>query len=124
MLESEDIDGDLEEVNSASGDNTGDEEVAAIEKSEEEKQKPKKKSIIVWQCLNPECTVTSKRVLRYLYLLLQSVSAHLLNFNFSVLQLVLLSPTLGWKAKMEKKERWVSQISNSFVPVSVLPTCI
>ena len=70
MLESEDIDGDLEEVNSASGDNTGDEEVAATEKSEEEKQKPKKKSIIVWQCLNPECTVTSKRVLRYLYLLL------------------------------------------------------
>ena len=68
MLESEDIDGDLEEVNSASGDNTGDEEVAATgatEKSEEEKQKPKKKSIIVWQCLNPECTVTSKRVLRY-----------------------------------------------------------
>ena len=72
MLESEDIDGDLEEVNSASGDNTGDEEVAAAGKSEEEKQKPKKKSIIVWQCLNPECTVTSKRVLRYLYLLLQS----------------------------------------------------
>ena len=71
MLESEDIDGDLEEVNSASGDNTGDEEVAATGKSEEEKQKPKKKSIIVWQCLNPECTVTSKRVLRYLYLLLQ-----------------------------------------------------
>ena len=67
MLESEDIDGDLEEVNSASGDNTGDEEVTATEKSEEEKQKPKKKSIIVWQCLNPECTVTSKRVLRYCY---------------------------------------------------------
>ena len=110
MLESEDIDGDLEEVNSASGDNTGDEEVAATGKSEEEKQKPKKKSIIVWQCLNPECTVTSKRVLRYLYLLLQSVSAHLLNFNFSVLQHVSLSPTLGWKARMEKKERSVSQI--------------
>ena len=68
MLESEDIDGDLEEVNSASGDNSGDEEVAATDKSEEEKQKPKKKSIIVWQCLNPECTVTSKRVLRYLLL--------------------------------------------------------
>ena len=73
MLESEDIDGDLEEVNSASGDNTGDEEVAAIEKSEEEKQKPKKKSIIVWQCLNPECTVTSKRVLRYLFIFIITI---------------------------------------------------
>ena len=27
-------------------------------------EKPKKKSIIVWQCLNPECTNTNKRVLR------------------------------------------------------------
>ena len=119
MLESEDIDGDLEEVNSASGDNSGDEEVAATDKSEEEKQKPKKKSIIVWQCLNPECTVTSKRVLRYYY----NWTSHLFNFNFSVLHHVLLSPTLGWKARMERKERWVSQIV-FFRPVSVMSTCI
>ena len=122
MLESEDIDGDLEEVNSASGDNSGDEEVAATDKSEEEKQKPKKKSIIVWQCLNPECTVTSKRVLRYCYNC-NDWTSHLFNFNFSVLHHVLLSPTLGWKARMERKERWVSQIV-FFRPVSIMSTCI
>ena len=30
-----------------------------------ESEKPKKKSIIVWQCLNPECTNTNKRILRW-----------------------------------------------------------
>ena len=30
-----------------------------------ESEKPKKKSIIVWQCLNPECTTTNKKILRW-----------------------------------------------------------
>ena len=32
--------------------------------SSKEEEKPKKKIIIVWQCLNPECTNSNKRSLR------------------------------------------------------------
>ena len=32
--------------------------------SSKEEEKPKKKMIIVWQCLNPECTNSNKRSLR------------------------------------------------------------
>ena len=35
------------------------------ENDSENNEKPKKKSIIVWQCLNPECTNTNKAMLRY-----------------------------------------------------------
>ena len=36
----------------------------AVSDSLMEAEKSKKKSIIVWQCLNPECTNTNKRILR------------------------------------------------------------
>ena len=43
------------------------------ENDSENNEKPKKKSIIVWQCLNPECTNTNKAMLRYCRLHLPSL---------------------------------------------------
>ena len=43
------------------------------ENDSENNEKHKKKSIIVWQCLNPECTNTNKTMLRYCHLYLPSL---------------------------------------------------
>ena len=73
------------------------------ENDSENNEKPKKKSIIVWQCLNPECTNTNKTMLRYCHLYLPSLC--LINPLNSGQLLVMPCLITEWKVIARRKER-------------------